>query len=123
MDAFAETKDVMEEPPATRVIPQAIPEFEIGGTRAAQEIETVSEPVEEVNPQLLISIREWLETIDDSLFMLQYYDQIVSNFDSLKQIHDIYFHDGRLDTKFFVAAGITKLGHKRIIEKWFRETC
>ncbi len=83
----------------------------------------MSEPVEEVNPQLLISLREWLETIDDSLFMLQYYDQIVSNFDSLKQIHDIYFRDGRLDTNFFVAAGITKLGHKRIIEKWFRETC
>lgn len=82
----------------------------------------VAEP-ERVNPHLLMSIYEWLESIDDSLFMLQYYDQIISNFDSLKQIHDIYCHDGRLDSQFFAAAGIAKLGHKRIIEKWFREKC
>lgn len=87
-----------------------------------EETEVASAPVE-VNPHLLMSIHDWLESIDDSLFMLQYYEQIISNFDSLKQIHDIYFHAGRLDAGFFAAAGITKLGHKRIIEKWFREKC
>ena len=90
----------------------------VAATAAVEGIQPVPD---QVNPKLLLSIYEWLESIDDSLFMLQYYDQIISSFDSLKQIHDIYFRDGRLDTGFFTAAGIAKLGHKRIIEKWFRE--
>ncbi|CAK8990397.1 unnamed protein product [Durusdinium trenchii] len=84
----------------------------------------VKEPPVEENPWLQMPIHAWLESIDDSLFMLQYCEQIVSNFDSLKQIHDIYFRDGSsIDAQFYKAAGITKLGHKRIIEKWFREKC
>ncbi|CAE7559565.1 unnamed protein product [Symbiodinium natans] len=77
--------------------------------------------VQEVNPLLLQPIQDWLESVDDSGFLLQYYDQIVANFDSLKQIHDVYFHDGCLDPQFFLAAGVTKLGHKRILQKWFRD--
>ncbi|CAE7162495.1 unnamed protein product [Symbiodinium pilosum] len=75
----------------------------------------------EVNPLLLQPIYDWLESVDDSGFLLQYYDQIVANFDSLKQIHDVYFHDGHLEEHFFSAAGVSKLGHKRILQKWFRE--
>ena len=85
--------------------------------RASQE-EVV---LEETNPLLLQPIQDWLESVDDAGFLLQYYDQIVANFDSLKQIHDVYFHDGCLDGKFFLAAGVTKLGHKRILQKWFRD--
>ena len=77
--------------------------------------------LEETNPLLLQPIQDWLESVDDAGFLLQYYDQIVANFDSLKQIHDVYFHDGCLDGKFFLAAGVTKLGHKRILQKWFRD--
>lgn len=68
-------------------------------------------------------IPDWLESIDDSGFLVQYLERIISNFDSLQQIHDIYFHEGSLDPEFFAVAGIVKLGHKRIVEKWFRERC
>ena len=106
----------------------------IGGYRAtdAGDLGAASEAVplpsqpeevvlEETNPLLLQPIQDWLESVDDAGFLLQYYDQIVANFDSLKQIHDVYFHDGCLDGKFFLAAGVTKLGHKRILQKWFRD--
>ena len=115
-------QDFTEEPTEISVPVVETQESAVATQPAVEESEEASEPIE-VNPHLLMSIHDWLESIDDSLFMLQYYDQIVSNFDSLKQIHDIYFHTGRLDAGFFAAAGITKLGHKRIIEKWFREKC
>ena len=113
-------QDCTEEP--TDICVPVVETQESVAATPPEETEVASEPAE-VNPHLLMSIHDWLESIDDSLFMLQYYDRVISNFDSLKQIHDIYFHAGRFDAGFFVAAGITKLGHKRIIEKWFREKC
>mmetsp|Transcript_48104 Transcript_48104/g.85364 ORF Transcript_48104/g.85364 Transcript_48104/m.85364 type:complete len:412 (+) Transcript_48104:128-1363(+) len=76
-----------------------------------------------VNPHLRLSFREWLENMDDSMFLMQYHDQIVANFDSLEQVHEIYFKDGELRGTFFEDIGIKKLGHRRIFQKWFRDHC
>ncbi|CAJ1347138.1 unnamed protein product [Effrenium voratum] len=103
-------------PSAVSTEPAAVAEMP-----TTDEISTAETP--EAPKALQMPIREWLESIDDSLFMLQYYEEIVSHFDSLKQIHDIYVRDSQVDPQFFAAAGVSKLGHKRIIEKWFREHC
>lgn len=75
------------------------------------------------NPLLRQSFREWLESMDDSLFLMQYHDRLVADFDSLEQIHEIYFRSGELSKSFFEDTGITKLGHRRIFEKWFKDLC
>ena len=113
-------KDSKVEPTGDRASTAGVAPTESLITKNSAVIEA---PAEDDNPHLYMPFHEWLESIDDSLFMLQYCEKIVSNFDSLKQIHDIYFHDGHIDAQFYKAAGITKLGHKRIIEKWFRENC
>lgn len=77
----------------------------------------------EADPRLRVSFREWLEALDDSLFLVQYHDRIASNFDSLAQVHEIYVQGGELQSAFFEDAGIKKLGHRRIFEKWFRDLC
>lgn len=76
-----------------------------------------------VNQHLQQTFRDWLESLDDTLFLLQYHDNIVANFDSLEQVHDIYFKRGQLTQSFFDDLGIKKLGHRRIFEKWFRDFC
>eukprot|EP00931_Biecheleriopsis_adriatica_P075223 TRINITY_DN49141_c0_g1_i1.p1 TRINITY_DN49141_c0_g1~~TRINITY_DN49141_c0_g1_i1.p1 ORF type:complete len:393 (+),score=80.41 TRINITY_DN49141_c0_g1_i1:98-1276(+) len=76
-----------------------------------------------VNEHLNLQIRDWLQQMDDSLYLLQYHDPIVASFDSLAQIHDIYCRDGHIDPRFFADTGIKKLGHRRIFEKWFRDHC
>jgi len=75
--------------------------------------------VEEAKKQ---SFREWLEKMDESRYLLQYHDQIAENFDSLEQVVDIYFKNGEIQKAFFDDAGIKKLGHRRIFEKWFSDT-
>lgn len=69
------------------------------------------------------SFRDWLQSMDDSSFLLQYHDTIAANFDSLEQVYEIYVRNSELQTMFFDDVGIKKLGHRRIIEKWFREHC
>jgi len=69
------------------------------------------------------SFREWLELMDDSQFIIQYHDRIAAQFDSLSQIIDLYVRAGELDDQFFHVVGITKLGHRRLFQKWFRENC
>merc|ERR1711976_524330 len=76
-----------------------------------------------LNPHLRQPFKDWLESMDDSLFLMQYHDQIVANFDSLEQVHQIYFRNGELSKTFFEDTGIKKLGHRRIFEKWFRDFC
>ncbi|CAE8601342.1 unnamed protein product, partial [Polarella glacialis] len=83
----------------------------------------VEAPRAAVNPRLRLPFREWLKGMDDSLFLLQYHDHIAANFDSLEQIHEIYFQDGEIKPAFFEDTGIKKLGHRRIFEKWFRDNC
>mmetsp|Transcript_41391 Transcript_41391/g.128971 ORF Transcript_41391/g.128971 Transcript_41391/m.128971 type:complete len:427 (+) Transcript_41391:134-1414(+) len=75
----------------------------------------------ELNACLRMSFREWLEKLDDSLFLMQYHDNIAAHFDSLAQVHEIYVQGGKLSGGFFEVAGIKKLGHRRIFEKWFRD--
>jgi len=70
-----------------------------------------------------MSIKEWLAALDDSGFVQQYHDTIIQNFDSLEQIVDIYAPTGELNKQFFEDVGIKKLGHKRLFEKWFKDSC
>lgn len=71
-----------------------------------------------------LSIKEWLGSLDESGFLVQYHDTIAGKLDSLEQIVDIYVKaDGSLDKQFFIDASIAKLGHKRLFEKWFRDNC
>lgn len=70
-----------------------------------------------------MSIREWLCCLDDSGFVVQYHDVLAANFDSLRQIIDLYVKGGELDPRFFEDVGVKKLGHKRLFEKWVRDTC
>lgn len=81
------------------------------------------EEVPSVNPHLRQPFKLWLQGMDDSMFLMQYHDQIVANFDSLEQVHEIYFRDGELSKAFFEDTSIKKLGHRRIFEKWFRDFC
>ncbi|CAJ1442652.1 unnamed protein product [Effrenium voratum] len=67
------------------------------------------------------SFQQWLESMQDSQFVLQYHDALVTQFDSLDQLLDLYVQDGLVDERFFDIAGITKLGHRRIFQKWFRD--
>eukprot|EP00425_Heterocapsa_triquetra_P036921 CAMPEP_0195082536 /NCGR_PEP_ID=MMETSP0448-20130528/23703_1 /TAXON_ID=66468 /ORGANISM="Heterocapsa triquestra, Strain CCMP 448" /LENGTH=54 /DNA_ID=CAMNT_0040115657 /DNA_START=47 /DNA_END=208 /DNA_ORIENTATION=+ len=54
--------------------------------------------------------------MEDSPFVIPYHDTIAAQFDSLGQLVDLYVRDGMLDSRFFEAVGITKLGHKRIFQ-------
>lgn len=71
-----------------------------------------------------LSIKDWLQSMDDSGFLVQYRDGIAAKLDSLEQIVDIYVKSsGEVDPQFFVDVGVKKLGHKRLFEKWFRDNC
>lgn len=96
-----------------------------GEAVSKMQVPTVSTATEcrTFNPHLRIPFKEWLEGMDDSKFLMQYHDQIVANFDSLEQVHEIYFRNGELSKAFFEDTGIKKLGHRRILEKWFRDFC
>jgi len=69
------------------------------------------------------SIKEWLECLDESGFLLQYHDHIISRFASVDSIIDECVKVGEMDKQFFADAGIKKLGHKRLFEKWVKENC
>ncbi|CAE7216352.1 unnamed protein product, partial [Symbiodinium microadriaticum] len=70
------------------------------------------------------SLKDWLISLDDSGFLVQYHDSIASKLDSVAQIVETYAKDsGEVDPQFFDDAGITKLGHRRLFQKWFRENC
>lgn len=73
-------------------------------------------------PALQVSFREWLIGMEDAQFVVQYHDPIAAQFDSLGQLADLYVRGGELDDAFFNVVGIKKLGHKRVFQKWFRES-
>merc|ERR1711884_654458 len=75
--------------------------------------------LQDIPPCLKQSFHDCLRSMDESMFLLQYHDEIAANFDSLEQIHEIYFRAGELKATFFEDVGIKKLGHRRIIQKWF----
>merc|ERR1711994_1093457 len=69
-------------------------------------------------------IIEWLENIDEGkgLLMQAYGEAIKERFDFVAEILDVYAETvGCVSGKFFQDFGVTKLGHKRLFEKWFRE--
>lgn len=122
-----------------------------GATKAAAEVErgnataAPGQPAIEDSPAgvsaaaaLQVSFRDWLSSMEDAPFLLQYHDQVAAHFDSLSQVAELYFRPqqydrpkGRmseggvpeLDERFFEVVGITKLGHKRVLQKWFRDHC
>jgi len=82
-----------------------------------------SPPAPASPPMPQVTFREWLLGMEDSQFIAQYHDSIAARFDSLAQLADLYVQGGELDERFFEVAGIQKLGHKRIFQKWFRDYC
>merc|ERR1711933_57198 len=80
-------------------------------------------------PLLPTSIEAWLREMDDLGFLAPYHDIIAGHFDSPAQVIDVYARpceggDGQLaylDPRFFEEMRITKLGHRRLFEKWFAE--
>jgi len=68
------------------------------------------------------SFKAWLEALDESGYLVQYHDAIADNFDTIRQIIELYFRDGEIQKEFFEDAGIKKVGHRRIFEKWFADT-
>lgn len=85
--------------------------------------EATASPSGKVNARPLpkVTFREWLLGMEDSQFVAQYHDSIAAHFDSLEHLVDLYVSKGHLDDGFFQVAGIRKLGHKRIFQKWFRD--
>ncbi|CAE7021871.1 unnamed protein product [Symbiodinium natans] len=68
------------------------------------------------------SLKDWLLSLDHSGFLVQYHDNIASKLDSVTQVVATYMKDsGEVDSQFFEDAGVTKLGHRRLFQKWFRE--
>lgn len=65
-------------------------------------------------------IRTWLSSLDSGGSLMQYYDNIVAHYDSPQQILGIYA-DGLQHDMFFRDAGVQKVGHKRLFEKWFAD--
>merc|ERR1712150_37938 len=68
------------------------------------------------------SFKTWLEILDESRYLMQYHDDIAENFDTIKQILELYFRNGEIQKEFFEDVGIKKVGHRRIFEKWFTDT-
>jgi len=67
------------------------------------------------------SIKEWLQSLDDSGVMMQYSDGLTENFDSLKQLRECFVNGNELDDSFFVELSIKKIGHKKLFQKYFQE--
>jgi len=72
-------------------------------------------------PCLQLSFKDWLSRLDSCGFLMQYHEALFSRFDSLHQVHSLKVRDGIVDSSFFDEIGISKLGHRRIIERWFRD--
>jgi len=69
-----------------------------------------------------LPFHEWLMQLDDVGFLMEYHGELRQNFDSLAQVVDVYAPAGELDPQFFDDLGVTKLGHRRLFEKWCRDT-
>mmetsp|Transcript_11279 Transcript_11279/g.25690 ORF Transcript_11279/g.25690 Transcript_11279/m.25690 type:complete len:407 (-) Transcript_11279:13-1233(-) len=75
------------------------------------------------NRHLQLPFKDWLQAMDSSNFLMQYHDTLVANYDSLEQVHDLYVKHGAIESAFFDDVRVVKLGHRRIMEKWFRDHC
>ncbi|CAL1168266.1 unnamed protein product [Cladocopium goreaui] len=69
-----------------------------------------------------MSLKDWLESLDEDGFLVQYHDKLASGLDSIEQMLVAYTkQDGEIDPKFFEDVDIKKLGHRRLFQQWFRE--
>eukprot|EP00434_Breviolum_minutum_P018376 symbB.v1.2.016212.t1/scaffold1231.1/size130510/5 len=69
-----------------------------------------------------MSLKDWLESLDPDGFLAQYHESLVSRFDSVVQLLEVYTtKDGEVDPQFFEDVGIKKLGHRRLFQQWFRQ--
>lgn len=68
-----------------------------------------------------LGIVEWLDKID--FFLVAAYGEAMRNrFGIVREVVDTYMHaSSAVSEQFFTDFGVTKLGHKRLFEKWFRE--
>jgi len=67
----------------------------------------------------------WLEKIDDGkgVLMQTYGEAIKERFDLLSEVFEVYLQSGGdVSGAFFEDFGVTKVGHKRLFEKSFRES-
>lgn len=67
----------------------------------------------------------WLEKIDDGkgVLMQTYGEAIKGRFDLLSEVFEVYLQSGGdVSGAFFDDFGVTKVGHKRLFEKSFRES-
>lgn len=71
-------------------------------------------------------LEEWLRSLCPAGFLMCYRDVLVTSHGSLEQLVVAYARPGpngrsTLDTSLFADMGVRKKGHRRLIEKWFRE--
>eukprot|EP00747_Dinoflagellata_sp_TGD_P053141 gnl/TRDRNA2_/TRDRNA2_148303_c0_seq1.p1 gnl/TRDRNA2_/TRDRNA2_148303_c0~~gnl/TRDRNA2_/TRDRNA2_148303_c0_seq1.p1 ORF type:complete len:225 (+),score=32.65 gnl/TRDRNA2_/TRDRNA2_148303_c0_seq1:2-676(+) len=81
---------------------------------------TAASDVQREGPTVL----QWLSRLDDNggLLSQAYAEVLQSRFHFLREVVEAYVEpDGNVDERFFQDFGVTKIGHKRTFQKWFRE--
>jgi len=68
-----------------------------------------------------MSFFRWLEAVDTTCFLVHYYEALTERFDSVEQVIELYVKNNELQKTFFDDAGIRKLGHRRLFDKWFSD--
>eukprot|EP00928_Gymnodinium_smaydae_P045964 TRINITY_DN30591_c0_g1_i1.p1 TRINITY_DN30591_c0_g1~~TRINITY_DN30591_c0_g1_i1.p1 ORF type:complete len:189 (+),score=32.38 TRINITY_DN30591_c0_g1_i1:54-569(+) len=68
-----------------------------------------------------LGIEEWLAAVDSvGTLSRQYAAPLRRIARSTAEVFDLYVHNGLVDNKFFTDVGVSKLGHRRLFERWFR---
>jgi len=68
------------------------------------------------------SLKEWLNAVDDEGYLIRYLGVLGKQFASPVDIIQAYCpQGGGLDPRFFDDIGVTRLGHRRLFEMWFRD--
>jgi len=69
-----------------------------------------------------LSFYDWLLELDELGFLMEYHNVLIKHFKSLEQVLETYAPSGQLEPRFFCDMGVRKLGHRRLFEKWCRDT-
>lgn len=67
------------------------------------------------------ALRQWLESLDEAGYLVQYVGRLAATCTSVEQVREVYVQGGELSARFFEDAGVRKLGHRRIFQRWFRD--
>eukprot|EP00747_Dinoflagellata_sp_TGD_P062587 gnl/TRDRNA2_/TRDRNA2_153081_c0_seq1.p1 gnl/TRDRNA2_/TRDRNA2_153081_c0~~gnl/TRDRNA2_/TRDRNA2_153081_c0_seq1.p1 ORF type:complete len:296 (-),score=69.56 gnl/TRDRNA2_/TRDRNA2_153081_c0_seq1:45-932(-) len=78
-------------------------------------------PVTKMGGMRLMSIKEWLSSLDGSGRLLQYHDSMAGKYKNVQAIADAHWKNGAIDPLFFQVSGVKRIGHKRTFEKWLRD--